>query len=158
MYACMHSCMYVCISRKKHGFPAFSQRGRPKTLSFSRFSAKGCRKPKPAKKPAGGIEPGTPVLRHRLPKTTFSGTSSNCRAVRGGPPPPPTPENKKTYVIDVGRGGGVRGGGVILYPLVSIRHAEQCRRINQAAARSDAFDLAHRHLDFYINKKSHPHP
>ena len=29
--------------------------------------------------------------------------------------------------MDVGR-GGVRGG-VILYPVVSIRHAEQCRRI-----------------------------
>ena len=41
-------------------------------------------------------------------------------------PPPP----KKTYVIDVGR-GGVRGG-VILYPLVSIRHAEQCRRTSPA--------------------------
>ena len=54
----------------------------------------------------------------------FSGTSSNCRAVRRGPPP-----QKKTYVIDVGR-GGVRGG-VILYPLVSIRHAEQCRRTSQ---------------------------
>ena len=50
--------------------------------SFSRFSAKGCRKPKPAKKSAGGIDPGTPVLRH--PKTTFSGTSSNCRRGKGG--------------------------------------------------------------------------
>ena len=40
-----------------------------------------------AKKPAGGIEPGTPVCDTGSPKTTFSGTSSNCRAVRGGPPP-----------------------------------------------------------------------
>ena len=30
------------------------------------LSAKECKKPKPAKKPAGGIEPGTPVLRRRL--------------------------------------------------------------------------------------------
>ena len=37
------------ISRKNTVFPAFSQRGRPKTQSFSRFSAKGSRKPKPAK-------------------------------------------------------------------------------------------------------------
>ena len=103
-------------------FPAFSQRGRPKTLSFSRFSAKGCRKPKPAKKPAGGIEPGTPVLWNviKLPRGTW-----------GTPPPPlpPPPPPPKIYVIDIGRGGGL-GGGVILYPLVSIRHAEQCRRIN----------------------------
>ena len=35
-------------------------------------------------------------------KTTFSGTSSNCRAVRGGPPPE-TP----TYLTS-GRGGSVR--------------------------------------------------
>ena len=68
---CMYVCMYVYIlalPQKNTVFPAFSQRGRPKTLSFSRFSVKGCRKPKPAKKPAGGIEPGTPVLRHRLPE------------------------------------------------------------------------------------------
>ena len=125
-------CMYVSLHfpfapqyfpQKKHGFPAFSQRGRPKTLSFSRFSAKGCRKPKPAKKPAGESSLGPLFCDTGSPKTTFSGTSSNCRAVRGGPPP----QKKKTYVIDVGR-GGVRGG-VILYPLVSIRHPEQCRRI-----------------------------
>ena len=70
----MYVCMYVSLHfpfapqyfpQKNTVFPAFSQRGRPKTLSFSIFSAKGCRKPKPAKKPAGGIEPGTPVLEDR---------------------------------------------------------------------------------------------
>ena len=62
------------ISRKKNPvFPAFSQRGRPTTQSFSRFSAKGGRKPKPAQEPAGGIEPGTPVLRHRDPAYQTSG-------------------------------------------------------------------------------------
>ena len=35
------------------------------------------------KEAAGGFEPGTPVSPDS-PKTTFSGTSSNCRAVRGG--------------------------------------------------------------------------
>ena len=65
------------------------------------------------------------------PKTTFSGTSSNCRAVRGGPPrtPPPPPPPPKKNLRNRRRGGGGLGGGVILYPLVSIRHAEQCRRI-----------------------------
>ena len=117
MYVCMYPCtspLLPSISRKKNTvFPAFSQRGRPKTLSFSRFSAKGCRKPKPAKKPAGGIELGPLFCDTGSPKTTFSGTSSNCRAVRGGPPPP----KKKTYVIDVGRGG--LGGG---YPLSSSKY------------------------------------
>ena len=41
MYACMHACMHVCISRKKDTvFLAFSQRGRPKTLSFPHFRQK----------------------------------------------------------------------------------------------------------------------
>ena len=94
MYVCMHAFMHVCISRKKNTvFLAFSQRGRPKTLSFSRFSAKGCRKPKPAKKPAGGIEPGTPVLRHiRLVER------HQIAARYVGDPPPKKPA--------VGRGGG----------------------------------------------------
>ena len=113
MYACMHSCMYVCISRKNTIFPAFSQRGRPKTLSFSRFSAKGCRKPKPAKMPAGGIEPGTPVLRHRLPEDYVSWNVIKLPRGTWGTPPP-----KKNYVIDVGR-GGVRGG---VYPLSSRKY------------------------------------
>ena len=46
---------------QKHGFPTFSQRGRPKTQSFSRFSAK-------AKEPAGGIEPGTPCFATPAPR------------------------------------------------------------------------------------------
>ena len=72
---------------KKSFFRAFSQRGRQKAQSFSRFSAKGGRKPKPAKEPAGGIEPGTPVLRHR-----------------------------HHQIADVGR-GGVLGGGYPLSSL-----------------------------------------
>ena len=118
MYVCMHACMHVCMSRKKHGFfPAFSQRGRPETLSFSRFSANGCRKPKPAKSRQGESSLGPLFCGTGSPKTTFSGTSSNCRAVRGGPPP-----KKKNYVIDVGRGGGGGGGGWGGYPLSSSKY------------------------------------
>ena len=62
---------------KKHGFPAFSQLGRPTTQSFSRFSAKGGRNPKPAKSRQGGIEPGTPV-------SLGGGGSDVGRGVRGG--------------------------------------------------------------------------
>ena len=51
------------------------------------------------KEAAGGFEPGTPV--------TFSGTSSNCRAVRGGGGGGGATE--KPCVFDVSR-GGLRGG------------------------------------------------
>ena len=40
-------------------FPVFSQRGRPKTQSLSRFR----QETQTGKEPAGGIEPGTPVMR-----------------------------------------------------------------------------------------------
>ena len=126
--------------------PAFSKRGRPKTLSFSRFSAKGCRKPKPAKSRQGESSLGPLFCDTGSPKTTFSGTSSNCRAVRGGGG---GGDAEKPCVIDVSRERAK--GGVILYPLLKlryptrrtmsadlggigypllgIRHAEQCRRI-----------------------------
>ena len=72
-------------------FPAFWQRGRPTTQSFSRFSAKGSRKPKPAKSRQGesSLEPLFCDT-----GSTFSETSSNRRA--RGPPP----------LSDVRRGGG----------------------------------------------------
>ena len=91
---------------KKYGFPAFSQTGRPKTPSFSRFSATGCRKPKPAERPAGESSLGPLFCRHRLPEDVI-------KLLRGtwGTPPPPNP-----YVFDVGR---VRGGG---YPLSSSKY------------------------------------
>ena len=88
------------ISRKKnHGFPAFSQEHVQKH-SFSRFPAKGGRKPKPAKEPAGGVEPGTlfcdPPRRLRLVER-----HQIVRYVGGHPP-----QKKKNCVSDVGPGGG----------------------------------------------------
>ena len=73
------------------------------------FLAKGGRNPKPAKSRQGesSLEPLS--CDTGSPKTAFSGTSSNCRAVRGPPPP---------HVSDVGR-GGVRGGGSSILSLVS---------------------------------------
>ena len=67
MYPCT-SPLLPSISRKIHGFSRVFAKRMSKNTEFARFSAKGCRKPKPAKKPAGGIEPGTPVLQHRLPE------------------------------------------------------------------------------------------
>ena len=62
------------LPHKPQFFPAFSQLGRPKTQSFSRFSAKGDRN---AKSRQGESSLGP--LFCGSPKTTFSGTSSNCR-------------------------------------------------------------------------------
>ena len=49
--------------QKTRFFQRFRKEDVQKHRVVSRFSAKGDRKPKPAKEPAGGIEPGTPVLR-----------------------------------------------------------------------------------------------
>ena len=65
---------------------------------FPRFSAKGGRKPKPAKSRQGEWSLGPLFCNTGSPKTTFSGTSSNFRAVRGPPPP--------TYQMLGGGGGG----------------------------------------------------
>ena len=81
--------------QKSTVFPAFSQRGHPQTQSFFRKSKQ---ETQTSKKPAGGIEPGTPVLRHRLP---FSGTSSN----HVGNPPTPLP-GPHIYKMWGGGGGG----------------------------------------------------
>ena len=48
---------------KRHSFPAFSQLGRPKTRSLFQIFGKRRQEPQTSKEPAGGIEPGTPVLR-----------------------------------------------------------------------------------------------
>ena len=71
---------------------------------------------------------GPPFLQTRSPKTTFSGTSSNCRAVRGGGGGEGGGvATEKPCVFDMSR-GGLRGG-LSNSPLLGIRHAEQCRRI-----------------------------
>ena len=87
----------------------FARRTSKNTEFFQIFGKR--RQETQTSKDGRGIEPGTPVLRHR--------TSSNCRAVRGGPPC--TPRIRR-------RAGGVRG--VVLYPLLGVRHAEQCWRIH----------------------------
>ena len=77
------------VPQKNTVFPAFSQLGRPKTQSFSQIFGKRRQEPQTSKEPAGGLEPGTPVLaqqadfpqighecnfRGRLrPPTTFDG-------------------------------------------------------------------------------------
>ena len=117
-------CMYVCILAlplcspvfpvKRHGFSSvFAKRTSKNIEFFPDFRQKDAGSPSQQKSRQGESSLGPLFCDTGSPKTTFSGTSSNCRAVRGGPPP-----QKKTYVIDVGR-GGVRGGG---YPLSSSKY------------------------------------
>ena len=65
------------FSTTKHGFPAFSQRGHPKTQGFPDFLQKQAGNPN-QQKAGRGNRAWDPCF------ATFSGTSSNRRAVRGG--------------------------------------------------------------------------
>ena len=57
------------------------------------------------------------------PFSTLPPLVSACRIVPDSPSLPPPPPRIRRRV-----GGGGLGGGVILYPLLGVRHAEQCRR------------------------------
>ena len=102
----MYVCMYVCIlalplcsqvfPEKNTVFPAFSQRGRPTRIEFFQIFGKRMQEAQASKKAGRGNRAWDPCFA----KTTFSGTSSNCRAVRWPPPPNPPPP-QKTYVIDL---------------------------------------------------------
>ena len=123
LYVCLYVCMYPCtspllpsISRKKHCFSSVFAKMMSKNTEFFQIFGKRMQEAQASKKAGRGNRAWDPVLR---PKTTFSGTSSNCRAVLGG----------GAGARIRRRVGGGLGGGVILYPLLGVRHAEQCRRI-----------------------------
>ena len=118
MYVCLYVCIYAFLHfpfapqyfPEKYGFPAFSQRGCPKTPSFARCSAKGRRKPKLAKKSQKGESSLGPLFCNTgSPKAMFTGTLSNCRAVWGTPAPlalrptagVPIPEENWHPVVDL---------------------------------------------------------
>ena len=123
MSVCMYVCMYVCIlalplcspvfPAKKHCFSSVFADVQ-KHRVFPDFWQKDAGSPSQQKSRQGDSSLGPLFCDTGSPKTTFSGTSSNCRAVLGGgggpPPPPPT--------YQTSGGGGVRGGG---YPLSSLR-------------------------------------
>ena len=114
LYVCMYVCMYVCIlalplcfpvfPAKYTVFPRFRKEDVQKHRVLPDFRQKDAGSPSQQKSRQGESSLGPLFCDTGSPKTTFSGTSSNCRAVRGPPP------KKKTYVIDVGRGG--LGGGL----------------------------------------------
>ena len=120
--------MYVCIlalplcspvyPAKKHGFSSVFAKRTSKNIEFFQIFGKRMQEAQASKKAGRGNRAWDPCFATPAPRRL---RVVERHQIAAHPPPP-----KKTYVIDVGR-GGVRGG-VILYPLVSIRHAEQCRR------------------------------
>ena len=97
MYVCMYPCtspLLPSISRKKkHGFSSVFAKRTSKNIEFFQIFGKRMQEAQASKKkPAGGIEPATPVLRHR--------------------PPPKNLRNRR-------RAGGGLGGG---YPLSSSKY------------------------------------
>ena len=91
------------IPAKKHGFSSVFAIRASKNTEFFQIFGKRRQEPQTSKEPAGGIEPGTPVSpaprrlrlveRHQIAARPWGG----------------------------GAGGGVRGG-VVLYPLLGVRH------------------------------------
>ena len=117
MYVCLSVCMYASLhfpfapqhfSQKTRFFLRFRKEDVQKHRVFSDFRQKDAGSPSQQKSRQGESSLGLLFCDTGSPKTTFSGTSSNCRAVLGGGPPP---------VSDVGS-GGLGGGG---YPLSSLR-------------------------------------
>ena len=96
--------------KKTRFFPAFSQKGCQQTQSFSRCSAKGGRKPKPAKSQQEDSSLGSLFCDTGSPKTALSGTSSNYHAVRALRQVNPTCQTLG--------GGGVGGGS---HPVSSLK-------------------------------------
>ena len=125
MHACIHACMYA-FPAKKHGFSSVFAKRTSKNIEFFQIFGKRMQEAQASKKAGRGNRAWDPCFATPAPRRLRLVERHQIAARYVGDPPPPSPP-QKTYVIDVGR-GGVRGG-VILYPLVSIRHAEQCRRI-----------------------------
>ena len=100
------------------GFPAFSQLGRPKHRVFPDFLQKEAGTPN-QQRAGRGNRAWDPCFATPAPRRLrlVERHQIAARSLGGGAP---------TYQTS---GGGGLGGGVILYPLLGVRHAEQCRRI-----------------------------
>ena len=107
----MYVCMYVSLHfpfapqyfpQKQHGFPSVFAKRTSKNIEFFQIFGKRMQEAQASKKSRQGESSLGPLFCDTgSPKTTFSGTSSNCRAVRGGPPP------KKKNLRNRRRAGGL---------------------------------------------------
>ena len=128
MYVCMHACIHACMyvfPAKIHGFSSVFAKRTSKNIEFFQIFGKRMQEAQASKKAGRGNRAWDPCFATPAPRRLRLVERHQIAARYVGDPPPK--KKKKTYVIDVGRGGGL--GGVILYPLVCIRHAEQCRRV-----------------------------
>ena len=121
MYVCMYVCMYPCTSpllpsiscKKKHGFSSVFAKRTSKNIEFFQIFGKRMQEAQASKKAGRGNRAWDPCFATPRRLRLVERRQIAARYVGDPPPPPPPPPR----------------GGVILYPLVSIRHAEQCRRI-----------------------------
>ena len=159
LYVCLSVCMSVCMYVSLH-FPFAPQYFPQKTLFFQRFRKDDVQKPEffqifgkrmqeaqASNKAGRGNRAWDPCFATPGPRRLRL-VERHQIAVRslGGAPPP--------HVSDVGWGGGL-GGGVILYPLLGVRHAEQCRRIHtRAAALCRRPQLAYNNYDYVLFSSS----
>ena len=120
----MYVCMYVCIlalplrSRvfpaKKHGFSSVFAKRTSKNIEFFQIFGKRRQEAQASKKAGRGNRAWDPCFATPAPRRLRLVERHQIAA---------------RYVVRNRRRAGGLGGGVILYRLVSIRHAEQCRRI-----------------------------
>ena len=122
MSVCMYVCMYLCtspllpsISRKIHGFSRLFAKRMSKNTEFCQIFGKRMQEAQASKKAGRGNRAWDPCFATPAPRRLrlVERHQIAARYVWG-----PPPKKKKNL-------------GVILYPLLGVRHAEQCRRIRR---------------------------
>ena len=127
----MYACMYVCIlalppcspvfPAKKRSFSSIFAKRMSKNTEFCQIFGKRMQEAQASKKAGRGNRAWDPCFATAAPRRLRLVERHQIAARYVGDPPP-----KKTPTFFF-LGGG-KGGWVILYPLVSIRHAEKCGR------------------------------
>ena len=103
--------------QKKHGFSSVFAKRTSKNIEFFQILGKRMQEAQASKKAGRGNRAWDPCFATPAPRRLRLVERHQIAARYVGDPPQKNLRNRR-------RAGG---GGVILYPLVSIRHAEQCR-------------------------------
>ena len=113
MYVCMHVCMY--FPQKKHGFSSVFAKMTSKNIEFFQIFGKRMQEAQASNKAGRGNRAWDPCFATPASRRLRLVERHQIAARYVGDPPP----KKKSYVTDVGRGGGWGGGG---YPLSSSKY------------------------------------
>ena len=109
MYPCTSPLLPSISRKKKHGFSSVFAKRTSKNIEFFQIFGKRMQEAQASKKAGRGNRAWDPCFATPAPRRLRLVERHQIAARYVGDPPP--------------------RGGVILYPLVSIRHAEQCRRM-----------------------------